>query len=155
VPVYLVRHADALSRTDWGQPDDIRPLTKRGRRQAEGIADLLAATGSRRILSSPSMRCQQTIAPLAERLGVPVEVANELLEGASGATAAAFAAHVAKRKTGIVLCTHGDVMPDVLRHLAANGMKLAHELRWPKGCTWEMHWDGQRFTEANYHPPAS
>jgi 8-oxo-dGTP diphosphatase len=155
VPVFLVRHADALSRTDWQQPDDLRPLTKRGVKQAEGLADLLAGTGTRRILSSPSARCRLTMAPLAERLGIEVGVANELLEGAPGDKAVAFADRVAKRKSGVVLCTHGDVIPDVLRRLAAKGMKLHDELRWPKGCAWELIWDGERFTDATFHPPAA
>jgi 8-oxo-dGTP diphosphatase len=155
VPVFLVRHADALSRTDWRQPDELRPLTKRGTKQAEGLADLLAGAGTRRILSSPSARCRLTMAPLAERLGFEIEVANDLLEGAQGDKAVAFTERVAKRKSGVVLCTHGDVIPDVVRRLAAKGMKLHDELKWPKGSAWELTWNGERFTDATFHPPAA
>ena len=37
--VHLVRHAKAKNRTEWTEPDDLRPLTKRGRREAVALAD--------------------------------------------------------------------------------------------------------------------
>jgi 8-oxo-dGTP diphosphatase len=155
VPVYVVRHADALSRSDWEQPDEIRPLTKRGVKQAEGIADRLAGLDVRRVLSSPSLRCRHTVAPLAERVGVEVEIADELLEGATGARAAALAESLAKRKSGVVLCSHGDVIPDLLRVLMGNGLRLSDEFKWAKGSVWALEWDGTHFVEGRYQPPTA
>jgi phosphohistidine phosphatase SixA len=40
VPIYLVRHAKAKNRLGWTEPDDLRPLTKMGFRQAEALVAL-------------------------------------------------------------------------------------------------------------------
>src|SRR5205085_3956418 len=84
---YLVRHAKAGSRAKWTAPDDLRPLSKPGRRQADALADALGDTGITRIVSSPHVRCRQTVEPLAARCGVQVESSDALAEGASLADA--------------------------------------------------------------------
>ncbi len=115
--LYLVRHAKAGSRRDWGGPDAERPLSGKGRRQAEGLVDLLADRPVRRVLSSPYVRCVQTVAPLAEKLGLPVEETAALGEGASAAEAVSLLRDLAG--TTAVVCTHGDLIPPVLDTLAA------------------------------------
>lgn len=152
--VYLVRHAVALGRAEWGKPDELRPLTKRGERQAAGLVDLLASTDVRRVLSSPAVRCRETVAPLASKLGLDVVDAPELAEGADPREALALATKLAAKSGDAVLCTHGDVIPEVLRKLSHDGVRFDGEPRWPKGSTWELRWDGTRFTRAKYHPPA-
>ena len=57
------------------------------------------------------------------------------------------------RDTGAVLCSHGDVIPDLLEHLLAHGAKLKDELRWQKASTWVLSWDGDRLTKGRYVPP--
>jgi broad specificity phosphatase PhoE len=87
VTLYLVRHAKAGSRRDWEGPDRDRPLSRKGRRQAEGLVELLADRPVRRVLSSPYLRCVQTVEPLAEKLGLPVEQVAALGEDAAPAEA--------------------------------------------------------------------
>jgi 2,3-bisphosphoglycerate-dependent phosphoglycerate mutase len=72
---YLVRHAHAV----W-TPGENRPLSERGLRDALGVAEVLRAYPITAIYASPARRAQQTIAPLAGRLGLPVHVAPELAE---------------------------------------------------------------------------
>src|SRR5262249_55413614 len=64
-PVYLVRHAKAGSREQWRADDDLRPLTTKGWRQAEGLVEAFADRPLASILSSPAVRCVQTVEPLA------------------------------------------------------------------------------------------
>ena len=59
VPLLLVRHARAGNRSKWRGDDRLRPLTRKGTRQAEGLVGLLDQLGPERILSSPFVR--QTI----------------------------------------------------------------------------------------------
>lgn len=61
---YLVRHAHA----DW-RPDENRPLSSRGMRDAESVADLLGEHPITTVFSSPYTRALQTVQPLAARLG--------------------------------------------------------------------------------------
>ena len=79
--IYLVRHGQ----TDWnaagvfrGHAD--RPLSPRGRREADLVMDSLGSTRLERILSSPLARAVQTATPLAGRLGLPVERVDELVD---------------------------------------------------------------------------
>jgi phosphohistidine phosphatase SixA len=104
----LVRHASAGERDDWDGDDRLRPLDKHGRRQAAELAGLLGSLEVRRIVSSPFTRCVETVEPLAEALGLPVELDDRLAEGAGQA------AYVLVQEAGIVCCTHGDVVGDLL-----------------------------------------
>jgi 8-oxo-dGTP diphosphatase len=104
----LVRHASAGDRHDWHGDDHLRPLDAHGRRQAAELVDLLDSLEVRRIVSSPFTRCVETVEPLAERLGLPVELDDRLAEGAGQA------AYALVQEPGIVCCTHGDVGGDLL-----------------------------------------
>jgi hypothetical protein len=81
VSVLLVRHAKAGDREKWDAPDDLRPLTAKGEAQAEALVDLLAGYDIDRVLSSPYLRCTQTVAPLASARGLAVEPCDDLAEG--------------------------------------------------------------------------
>ncbi len=151
--LYLVRHAHAGSRGHGGQPDEERDLSERGWRQAEGICDELASHDIRRLVASPFRRCVQTLEPLGRKLGIPVDVDDRLAERSTAADALAVA--VETRHHGAVLCSHGDVIPDLLEHLLASGTKVDDELRWPKASTWVFTWDGTRLAKGRYlDPPA-
>ncbi len=104
----LLRHASAGRRADWDGDDRLRPLDPRGRRQAEELVPLLLAHGPARVVSSPYVRCVQTVEPLAAALGVAVEADERLAEGAGGRALEVLAAD------GVVACTHGDVVEDVV-----------------------------------------
>jgi 8-oxo-dGTP diphosphatase len=100
----LLRHASAGERHDFEHNDRWRPLDKRGRRQSDELVELLRPFGVRRILSSPYVRCVQTVEPLAAALGVKLEEDVRLAEGADAAAAALL------REDGVVCCTHGDIV---------------------------------------------
>src|SRR5689334_4692737 len=134
--VYLVRHADAKSRANWPHPDETRPLSRKGLHQAEALVDRLVDRPVRRLLSSPAVRCVDTIAPLAGKLGLDVEQTDALFEGASAAKAYDLLQHAARGKGDTVLCTHGDLVPELLRLAARDGLSLEDTPRWAKGSTW-------------------
>ena len=72
---YLVRHAHA----DW-TPRENRPLSARGQRDALRVAEVLRVFPVVAIYASPARRAQQTVAPLAAQLSLPVQVVPELSE---------------------------------------------------------------------------
>ena len=104
----LLRHASAGDRDDWDGPDLLRPLDERGRRQAAELVELLRPFGLRRILSSPYVRCVETVEPLAAALGLQVEEDERLTEGAGPS------AEELLYEDGVLACTHGDIVYDVL-----------------------------------------
>jgi phosphohistidine phosphatase SixA len=149
--LYVVRHADAGHRGHGSKPDEARELSERGWRQAEGISAALEDRDITRLLSSPFTRCVQTLEPLGKSLGLSVEADERLAEGAGAAGALSVAAEV--RAGDAVLCSHGDVVPDLLEHLVANGTKLKDELRWQKSSIWILTWEGKHLTKGRYVPP--
>ncbi|MEY2451793.1 MAG: 8-oxo-dGTP diphosphatase [Acidimicrobiaceae bacterium] len=151
--VFLVRHADAKSRANWPHPDETRPLSRKGDVQAEALVDLLRDHPVRRVLSSPAVRCIGTVAPLANKLGLKVEETDTLLEGAKASSAYDLMLKMARQKGDAVLCTHGDLVPEVLRLASRDGLVVEDTPRWPKGSTWAIEGDGERFTRARYLPP--
>ena len=76
--IVLVRHASAGDPDAWEGDDRLRPLDGRGRRQAEQLVELLAPYELTRILTSPALRCVQTVEPLAHARGLAIEVRDEL-----------------------------------------------------------------------------
>ena len=110
--VYLVRHARAGHRESWAGDDDrLRPLDERGERQAEALVAQLAERDFSRILSSPYIRCVQSVEPLAAARGLDVEAVDELAEGA-GEDAALELFH--RLDVPAVSCVHGDLAAALL-----------------------------------------
>lgn len=114
----------------------MRPLSALGEQQARGIAQRFADLTVKRILSSPAVRCLQTVAPLGERLGVEVEVDERLFEGTDGALVDELLHQY--RDDHVVLCSHGDVIPDILHRLVDQGMQPEEGLRWAKASAWAV-----------------
>jgi 8-oxo-dGTP diphosphatase len=111
----LLRHASAGDRDHWAGDDQHRPLDEKGRRQAEKIAEAFASEDIRRVVSSPYVRCIQTVEPLAAALGLEVELDDRLAEGGDGS------AQELIDEAGVVACTHGDVIYELLGY----GLKKA------------------------------
>ena len=152
--ILLVRHADAGDRRAWQGPDDERPLSPAGLAEADGLVEALASYAPARILSSPSLRCTQTVAPLAAARDVTIESRAELAEG-SGAAALGLLGLLARDHEGdVVLCSHGDVVQEILEGLPdVGGPALAGDVPLEKGSTWVFEVAGARVTDAAYIDP--
>src|SRR5688500_2814869 len=108
--ILLVRHADAGGRHAFDGPDAARPLTKKGRKQADRIAAALSDVRFDRLLASPATRCRQTLEPLAEALGLDVDEEPMLNEGAAGDLALDALLAITDTAPTIAGCSHGDVI---------------------------------------------
>jgi len=73
--LYFVRHAHA----DW-TPDEDRPLSPTGRRDAVSVAHVLEHFPITAIYTSSARRAQETIAPLALHLNLPIFTREDLRE---------------------------------------------------------------------------
>jgi broad specificity phosphatase PhoE len=151
VTIYLVRHGRAGDRSKWEGPDDLRPLSKVGRRQALGLVELVEDRPIDRIVSSPYVRCRQSVEPLAEQRRLPVDLADELTEGAPLAAALRLVDKVTHEHA--VLCTHGDVLTELLSHFERQGLALGKSAKLEKGSVWELDVDEGQVVSARYHPP--
>ena len=123
--VYLVRHATAGHRASWEGDDRIRPLDERGRRQAEGLVELLARRDFERIVSSPAVRCVGTVVPHANARGMEVEGSEALAEGAGREAALELF-----RSAGVplVASVHGDMVEELTGDHAKKGSTIVLEV---------------------------
>ena len=85
VSLHLLRHADAGDPEAWRGDDDLRPLSKKGIRQAERLGRHLAAAGfsTDALLTSPKARARETAEIVGAALGVQVRL-DERLGGQVG-----------------------------------------------------------------------
>lgn len=143
----LIRHAKAGDRDRWTAADHLRPLTKPGLRQSQALVEQLAGYRIERVLSSPYVRCVQSVEPLAAARGLDIEETDALAEGAG--------IHPLRRLLetagDAALCTHGDVMQDFLEWLDHRGVNLDGGLA--KGATWVLDVIGGEVLSARYLPP--
>ncbi|CEI31788.1 NUDIX hydrolase [Propionibacterium freudenreichii] len=79
----ITRHAKARPRKSWQGDDWLRPLAARGARQSDRLVALLDAFGVRRVLSSTSTRCLQTVEPFAKAIGSQIHPVHLLSEEAA------------------------------------------------------------------------
>lgn len=151
--IYLVRHAHAGRRGKWDGDDRGRPVQGRGWRQVDALTATLSELPVARVLTSPYVRCAQTVAPLAEALDLKLEEDAALTEGAPTRFTQRLLEELAG--TAAVLCSHGDVVSNVVGAAAADGARLRGGLQWEKGSMWLLAAEGGRVDEGRYLPAAS
>jgi len=156
--ILYVRHAKAHDREKWSGDDNKRPLDKKGRRQSEMLVPMLAAFHPERTYSSLPDRCQQTIAPLADELNMPVDVDLRFGDNAWQSDPAgakqAFRAVIDQGGTSVIVA-QGDVMPNMIQWLSENGrLPIDGEINCKKGCVWVLSFNDGDLTGADYMPTA-
>lgn len=120
-PIVVLRHAKAVARDHWKGADIDRPLSSRGRRQADAAVGQLRAFGVRKIISSDAVRCRETVAPLAKALHKKVHTSPSISQDAWEAGTSDLRAVISKRvraRKPAVLCSHSPVLPGILSELA-------------------------------------
>jgi len=138
--VVVVRHGNALARAAWSLPDTERPLSLRGKHQAEALGEALMSLAPLLVLASPARRCQDTLSPLARRAGLPLVTEPLLAEGTPPEAALGELLRALERtpprggRPGppspgeapagrtVVGCTHGDVVDGIVSLLAGRGV---------------------------------
>ncbi|MGH8980499.1 MAG: SixA phosphatase family protein [Acidimicrobiales bacterium] len=153
--VLLVRHAHAGSKDRWQADDALRPLNERGVAEAAALVGVLSRYAPRQILSSPLLRCVQTVQPLAAHLGLAVEAVTAL-GPAAGKRVAAFVRGLDGKEGPVVVCTHGETIEALQAHLSGEGApSFASGTVHEKGSVWLLHTLDGKVTSARYlQPPA-
>jgi 8-oxo-dGTP pyrophosphatase MutT (NUDIX family) len=161
--VVLVRHAKAGDAHRWEGDDRDRPLEPTGQAQAVWLAELLPLFGPTRLLSARKVRCEQTIEPLADRLGQSIVTDRSLDEE----TFAEDKDAVLERLRGLaadggvtVASSQGGLIPWAVSELAeadaaaVDNDSTAHRrdgsLRSRKGSAWVLSFAGRRLVQADY-----
>lgn len=151
----VVRHARAGRRSKYKGEDCKRPLDKLGRAQAESLVSQLLAFGATELHAAPRVRCQQTLEPLAQEIGVPVEIESSLTDEAYAEDKKAARARVLEIASGSadvtpVICTQGKVIPDLIGWLCERDGVRPDKSRNRKGSTWVLSSVGGRLIAADH-----
>ncbi len=143
--VLLVRHASAGSRSSWSGDDRERPLDDCGIAQADELVRLLSRFEIGSVISADIRRCVDTVAPVADAFGLTLEAVPVLSEaGYPGREEEALALLRGQgdAEHDAVVCSQGDVIPDLIGRLAAaDGYPVETSLPNPKGSTWALSID--------------
>lgn len=150
--LYLIRHASAGERGRWNGDDFERPLDEKGESQRDAIARHLAHEPVRHVWSSLAVRCRQTVESLAAALDVEVESRPELTEGASPHRLEDLLHKAAVDEDDVVLCSHGDLIPEVLNRLLRNGMAVSGPRGCAKGSIWTLETADGQIVRGSYNP---
>jgi 8-oxo-dGTP diphosphatase len=127
-PVIILRHAQALPRAEWkggkALEDGQRPLLPAGSLEAKALIPLLSAFQPQRLITSPWVRCNSTVAPYAKKRGLPLIERSQLSELGNKKgpkrTAKVIQAIVDDGRS-TVICTHRPALPTILDALARFG----------------------------------
>ena len=113
-PLIVLRHSAARSRKTWRKDDRLRPLLSTGRTHAGKLVPVLAAYDARRLISSSSTRCVDTVVPYSEATRRPLRLEDGLSEeDATQKSVSRIVDALVAAREGSVLCTHRPVLPKV------------------------------------------
>ena len=150
--IHLYRHADAGKRCELGWPRPGPPPRRTGlSRSPDWSPTASPQRAITRILTSPYLRCVQSVEPLSEATGIPIEIEPRLAEHSDPEPAMALLTEV---EAGTVLCSHGDIVSAIVGRIAAEGAALDGDLVWAEGSIWHLEpGPGRRVATATYEPP--
>jgi len=155
--VLLVRHASAGSRSTWSGDDRSRPLDELGRAQSEGLIWLLTRFDVREIVSADYARCTMTVEPLSAAVGLSIREEPLLSEdGYPGAEyrAVALLRDIGSENMAAVVCSQGDIIPDMLQRLSLeDGFSFQDPIPQKKGSVWSLTFAARQLIAAEYFPP--
>jgi len=147
----LVRHAKAGDRENWDGDDDKRPLTAKGRAQAERLVTSLRMFGPTRVYAAPPLRCVDTVEPLAAAIGTEVQIEPLFSEDGYWEDPEAGLARLLEivAEPGVaVVCSQGGVIPDLIGMLTGE-----EDPPFRKASTWVLGFAGVEVVTSDYYPP--
>jgi 8-oxo-dGTP pyrophosphatase MutT (NUDIX family) len=173
--VLVVRHGSAGSKSRFKGEDTKRPLDKKGRAQAEALVGPLLAFGASEVYAADRLRCHQTMEPLAEELGVSItneptltaeayaenpkrarrrvlQIAGPRDDPARDQAAAASRGLVRQSIPARVpvICTQGEVIPDLIGWWCARDGVRPDKSRNRKGSIWVLSLSDGRLVAADH-----
>ena len=147
---YFARHAKAGSRGHWQGDDRLRPLSKKGAKQAEALIDLFKPFKISAIYSSPFLRCVETVGPLARDRGLEIQETPALAEGRGLRGAYEFMSD--PNLDNVLLSTHGDLVWELVEDLVDRRVIKPGEGGYEKGSTWVVEVDKGKPVRARFIP---
>jgi broad specificity phosphatase PhoE len=112
----VVRHAEKAPPPE-AAPDD-PPLSERGRARAQAVATMFEHAGITRLVASRYRRTQETLAPLAERLHLPVDVQEQSKQPPPPLDELVRGLRASPDGAVVMVASHSNVLPRLVRELS-------------------------------------
>lgn len=138
----ILRHAKALERGDWDEPDSQRTLNEVGFDQAQLLIKHLEPFAIDEVYTSDYTRCVQTVTPLAHTRGLSITSVPSLNEETfeeDPMRAVAFANALKQDEKNILICSHNPVIPTMLRGILNTKLKNKDLIKLEPGDAWIVH----------------
>jgi 8-oxo-(d)GTP phosphatase len=149
----LVRHANAGKKRRWKDDDKLRPLDPEGLAQAALLSVVAPCYEPARIVSADLVRCADTVRPVSHDLGIPIDIEPRLGSSAYAADPKATVEWVREQiEAGgtTMLCSQGEVIPDLLTRLSARSPVRLRRPPTRKGSVWALSFAGGKLVGADY-----
>ena len=150
--LYLVRHARTETRRSWQGDELLRPLSEGGHEEAVALARAFRGEPLVRVVSSPALRCQQTVQPLTQATGVPIAVDDRL--GVGEGVERALECFPRPDEGPTLFCTDGELIPSILRFFELTDADIDAQIPCKKGSVWVLRGRASSPTSAIYFEPA-
>ena len=154
--IVVIRHGQAEPKKGWPGADADRPLVGRGRHQAQRLSQTIGRLRPDRVISSPALRCVQTVQPLAESCGLPLEISQQwsIEAGKSVPGLGQDLIDTTPDGSTLVVCTHREVLVRLLPEMSSHGKhKMGHRPPGAKGGVWILRFRHHNLTRVDYRPP--
>jgi phosphohistidine phosphatase SixA len=148
----VVRHAEAGDRERFVGDDSLRPLSRQGRRQANALAKRFGES-SLDLITSPYLRCVETLSPTSSRLRRAMMLASWLVEGEPADGALSQLIELTGEIGGLVACTHQDLMVGMFDVAIAAGAVPSSQPIFEKAATAEFTIMGGKVVAVSFVAP--
>ncbi len=149
----IVRHAKAGKKRRWQGDDKLRPLDTEGAAQAQRLSVVAPCYGPDRIASADLVRCADTVRTVSHDLGIPIAIepklGTESYASNPKATVDWVREQVAAGGTSL-LCSQGEVIPDLLSRLSARSPMRLRRAPARKGSIWALSFADGKLVGADY-----
>lgn len=151
--IILIRHAKAHSRDTWTDDEHLRPLTKKGQRQAQFLAPLVSTYRPDRVFSAPPVRCIDTAAAIADHINLTPTIAPEAGDDAwitSLVQCQQWFSDIINSGGTSVVVSQGSLIPDLVAWLSATGTLPMDSFPAKKASVWVLSFSDGALTGADY-----
>ena len=151
-PLILLRHAKAITRDEWQGDDDDRPLDNLGQNQALRLLSIYQVYNLNEIHTSDSVRCYDTVEPMAKSLKIKLEVTSKLSETVyrnDKDQAIEYAKQVLKEDKNSLICSHNPILPKILNKLTKKSEIEANDQKLSPADCWVIHRIGKEIFQVD------
>jgi 8-oxo-dGTP pyrophosphatase MutT (NUDIX family)/phosphohistidine phosphatase SixA len=126
VPFVFVRHAVAMSKSDWFFQDELRPLNQLGLERASRLRALLSSYPAGAAYAATSARCLATLLPYCASNGVPLTGLPEFTGGKPAAAERRIDRLIEEGRPAVV-CGHGEAIDELAAYFCSRMRAAAPE----------------------------